>query len=122
MVTVGDRIRIAREAASLTLEELAARIGVGFQQLWRYEKDKNEPTAATITKIAVALNVTTDYLLGLVDDPTGAITEGDLSPMERQLIALLRNGAIIEALETVTTLSKTDKQSRVSATQPTRHS
>lgn len=122
MATVGDRIRLSREAANLTLEDLAARVGIAYQQLWRYEKGQNETPVKTIAKLAVELSVTTDYLLGLVDDPTGAISEGDLSPMERKLIAMLRNGAIVEALEAMTVLSKSDQQSRVTTAQPTRHS
>src|SRR5688500_8903368 len=104
MTTLGDRMRLSREAANLTLEELAGRVGIAYQQLWRYEKDKNEPSVSILKQVAVVLNVTTDYLLGLVDDPTGAISEEDLSPMERRLIAMVRNGAIVEALETMTTI------------------
>lgn len=101
----GDRLREVREARHLSQRELAALCGFGENQIHRYENGGNL-NADTLAVLAKHLDVTADYLLGLTDEPTGHITEDDLSPMERKLISAVRRGMITEALETFTTLSK----------------
>jgi transcriptional regulator with XRE-family HTH domain len=56
-IEVGQRIRIQRLAAGLSQSELAARIGVTFQQVQKYEKGANRVGAGRLTKIARVLNV-----------------------------------------------------------------
>ena len=38
--------------------ELAKRSGVNYKLLWEYEKEKRDPSLATLRKIAKALGVT----------------------------------------------------------------
>lgn len=95
----GDRLRLIREERGLTREELTARLNIGANQLWKYEEDGVEPRANAIAAIASALEVTTDYLLGLVDAPDQNLTEEKLSPMERRLLSVVRQGMAIEAME-----------------------
>lgn len=59
-----NRIRESRKAKSLTMKELAQKIGVVESTVSMYETGKREPDYATLGKIADALNVTIDYLLG----------------------------------------------------------
>lgn len=106
MSIVGDRLRTRREAAGLTLEDLAGQIGMNFQQYWRYEKGENAPSFETLRKIAEVLNVSLDYLAGLVDDPSGVLAESDLSGMERRLVTAARNGESAEALEALAAILK----------------
>lgn len=116
MATFGYRLRLSRETAGKTLEDLAGDVGIAYQQLWRYEQDRNKPPVEFIKRAAITLNVSADYLLGLVDEPAAVLTENDLSPMERKLIAAVRNGAIVEALEAFTALTKHDDKPVTSAT------
>lgn len=102
----GQRLRQARDMRNLTQEEFAAQMGVAYQQIWRWESGKNDPSGDTLKRMASVLEVTTDYLLGLTHDPIGTITEEDLTPLERRLIAAVRSGATVEALEALTSLSK----------------
>ncbi len=63
-VTLGDRIRRFRLAKGLTQTELAARIGVPQQTVTYYEVHGVSPPPELLVKLADALDVTTDELLG----------------------------------------------------------
>ena len=111
----GDRLKEIRELRQLSQRELASLCGMGEKQIWRYENDESNPSSDHVAKIARELRVTTDYLLGVTDDPNANLTEDDLSPMERKLIAAVRNGSIVEALETITGISKFENQPDVAS-------
>lgn len=49
---VGERIREARVGAGLTQMELAAQIGVSYQQLQKYERGANRLTVGRLATIA----------------------------------------------------------------------
>lgn len=102
----GDRLKIAREGRQLTQTELANQVGISDQQIYRYESGRSAPIADVLMRLAKALEVSTDYLVGLVDEPTGHFSEENLTPMEHRLIWAVRNGLIYEAIETATALSK----------------
>lgn len=102
----GNRLRQLRESRGITQEELADFVGVAKQQIWRWESGKNDPVGDMIVKLARVLNTSADYLLALDSDPSPRLKESDLSPMERKLVAAVRSGLIVEALESLTTLSK----------------
>ena len=55
--SLGENIKIAREAAGLTQEQLGAMVGVTGVAIMRYEKGQREPRSGTLLKIAKALNV-----------------------------------------------------------------
>ena len=61
----GDRLRLAREARGMTQGMLAADIGVHKNVLGDYERGVHEPTVYVMAKIAVALGVSADELLGV---------------------------------------------------------
>lgn len=81
----GDRLRVAREKKGYSQRELGRILGLGVNQINRYEKEGNDPTAAILAAIAQELNVTIDYLLGLSDIPQGYAT-ADLEPDQRHLV------------------------------------
>ena len=54
---LGAQIRMRRNAIGLSQEALAAAIGVRFQQIQKYEKGLNRVSAATLVRIAEALEV-----------------------------------------------------------------
>ena len=68
METIGYRISKARRHMNITQKELATKANITEGSLSRYENDIREPKAAALTQLAEALNVSTDYLLGLTDD------------------------------------------------------
>src|SRR6185436_11356133 len=95
-----DRFKALRIEQGLTHEEIAERLDVGISSINRWENGKTAPKGEVVSQIATVLNVSTDYLLGLTDDPTGQLTMDDLSPMERKLIVAVRQGLIREAVKT----------------------
>jgi transcriptional regulator with XRE-family HTH domain len=67
-MSLAQRLREAREAAGLTLEELAEQAEVSKTYLWELEKDEageKKPSADILLRIANALAVTLADLLGL---------------------------------------------------------
>lgn len=86
-----DRMREMRKRRKLSQKELALRIDCSIRQIGRWEKEENEPDAFSIGRIAKALEVTADYLLGLVPDPSELYTESELTADERKAVAAFRN-------------------------------
>jgi len=63
---VGGRIRSRRKSLSLSLEALAAGLGITHQQLQKYETGRNRVTATMLYAIAGALRVwVSDFYEGL---------------------------------------------------------
>jgi transcriptional regulator with XRE-family HTH domain len=63
---LGPRIRRAREARGLTIQELASRAGTSYQSIWRIEHGiQKDPSIALVRGIARALGVGVDYLISM---------------------------------------------------------
>jgi len=99
----GDRLKEIRELRQLSQADLAKRVGSHVQQIYRYENGKADPSADVLTSMARALEVSIDYLVGLVSEPNEHLGESELSPMEQRLIWAWRNGQIVEAFKTLAT-------------------
>ncbi len=61
--TFGDRLVAAREAANMTQEVLAKRLGVKLKTLQAWEDDINEPRANRLSMLAGVLNVSIVWLI-----------------------------------------------------------
>lgn len=103
---LGDRLRKAREAMNYTQEELASVIGSGSKEIWRYENGKSRPTSDTIAKIAQELNISSDYLLGISDDPKPGLAISELSVKEKLIVIALRSGDKYGAIELIVNADK----------------
>jgi repressor LexA len=67
-ISMGDRIKIARELRNMTLEDIAKEIGVAKSTIQRYETGKiNTPKIPVVMAIADALNVDPSWLTGKTD-------------------------------------------------------
>lgn len=87
----GDRLREIRENLGMSQESLGDILGSNQKQIWRWENGKTVPNGDDIVRLATALNITTDYLLGVSDDPTPAnLSVVKLSAKERQVISYWR--------------------------------
>lgn len=62
---IGKRIRLAREIAGFTQENLAEAVDVSRTAVSRWESGDIVPNLQHIVDIAILLNVSTDYLLGV---------------------------------------------------------
>ena len=90
MTLLPERLRIAREKRSFSQRELAKRCQLGINQINRYENGVTDPSATVLMSIAQALEVSTDYLLGLVDDPKEKFYVNELSPTEWEMMETFR--------------------------------
>lgn len=67
--TRGQRIRRARLARGLSQQTLADTVAGGHQStIAAYESDRREMAIETLTLVARALSVSSDWILGLSDD------------------------------------------------------
>jgi len=85
------RLRIVREALNVSQHELARLCGLSINQISRYELGLREPTSTSLIKIARALNVSMDYLVGLTDEPNGLLAAQELTIYERGVLEAFRN-------------------------------
>jgi len=67
-MTLGDKIKTVRQLKKISQNELSELSGVMQKNISRYEQNSSIPSALTLKKIADALKVTTDYLLGDNED------------------------------------------------------
>lgn len=76
MTTKGDRLRALRENAGLTLEEVAERLSITRQAIYKYEKNivTNIPSDK-IEALAKLYDSTPEYIMGW--DPVDFIVELD---------------------------------------------
>lgn len=79
------RIRSGRLALGWSQENLAEAIGVGSEMLGRYERAQKFPSHLTLVRLAVALQTTTDALLGV---PTSNRRTNSQAALVRALDAL----------------------------------
>ncbi len=65
-----ERLRAARELREMSQGELADKAGLQPSAISHFETDGRLPSFDNLKRLADALNVTTDYLLGRTDQPT----------------------------------------------------
>lgn len=70
MKQLGERVQSLRDKKGWNQSKLAAVSGVSQSHLSDIEAGKKSARGAALSKLAEALDTTTDYLLGRVDDPT----------------------------------------------------
>lgn len=74
MEEFGKRLRCARTSTGLHQKEVASKINLSTSGYGYYEQGRSEPSLETLKQIALILNVSTDYLLGIIDNPNSPIT------------------------------------------------
>ena len=67
-----DRLRAARDRQGWSQAELAEKSGFQASAISRFETGAAKPSFENLRRLAGALRVSTDYLLGLSDDPTAS--------------------------------------------------
>ena len=65
MISLGNRIKTARERAGFTQNQLADKIGISRAAIARYESGEIEPRLKNLAAIAECLKVSADYLLNV---------------------------------------------------------
>ncbi|MBW4982950.1 helix-turn-helix domain-containing protein [Mameliella sp. CS4] len=91
--TFGDRLAAAREAAHMTQEVLAKRLGVKLKTLQAWEDDINEPRANRLSTLAGVLNVSIVWLItgegdGVPDPDQDDVLAPDVNAVLTEIRAL----------------------------------
>lgn len=63
-MTAGEHIRAAREAAGMTIVQLAEMADITWHSLWMIEAGRNKPRLTTAILLADALEISIDELVG----------------------------------------------------------
>lgn len=95
VATLGDRLTAAREAAGLSIGDLAADLGIRPETQHGWEIDQAEPAADLLGQIAARLDVSVDWLLtGHGEAPHEMAERARLAEELRALQALLTEATV----------------------------
>ena len=64
-----ERLQWIRDCKNITQKELAEYLGIKQQQYARYEKGVNIMPITYLAKICEYLDISADYLIGLINEP-----------------------------------------------------
>jgi len=96
--TFGDRLAGAREAAHLTQEALARRLGVKLVTIQNWENDHSEPRANKLQMLSGMLNVSMRWLLTGEGDGIESPVETSSADLHKALAEMARMRAQMLAL------------------------
>jgi transcriptional regulator with XRE-family HTH domain len=74
---IGPRLREARLVKKYTQEELAKLVNTGKTTISNYETGFSRPSPEIMNDLADVLAVSTDYLYGRTDNPTGVAEKNE---------------------------------------------
>lgn len=86
MVNVGNRIKELRASQKITQNDFASRLGVTKSAISSYENGSRLPSYDILIKISRIFKVSTDYLLGCVDDKSQTVNVSGLT--EKQIVSI----------------------------------
>ena len=66
---ISESLKRFRRERGLNQRQVADALEIPYQSYQCYEYGRNIPSASIIVKLAIAFNVSADYLLGLIDNP-----------------------------------------------------
>jgi len=66
----GERLYLLRKANRYTMEQVGEKLGIAKSSYAAYEKESRFPGLVKLQKLALIYDVSTDYILGLTDDPS----------------------------------------------------
>src|SRR5690554_2607829 len=89
-VHVGKRIRHRRWMLGMTLQQLADKVGIKFQQIQKYETGMNRVSASRLWDIARAVDVPVSFFFdGLQEGSGQEVIEGDIFA-DKEALQLVR--------------------------------
>lgn len=77
-----ERLRSARKLRKLEQSELATKAGLPPTSISHFESGARKPSFDNLRRLAIALEIKSDYLLGQTDDPAMSI---DADPLYRDM-------------------------------------
>jgi transcriptional regulator with XRE-family HTH domain len=104
---IGQLVRQARRRVGMTLDDLAKKLGLSYQQVHKYENGTNRISAGTLAAIANILTVPVEHLFpedALIDS---AGDGGEIDQMRGEVNRLVRGIDDPKKLEAIVTILKT---------------
>jgi HTH-type transcriptional regulator, cell division transcriptional repressor len=87
---INDRIRLAREAAGLSLNALAKRVGMTSTGVWNWHHDNSSPRSDVLPRLAEALGVSESWLrTGEEKRPSHGVLDAVIADARTKIGALL---------------------------------
>lgn len=104
---IGQLVRQARRRVGMTLDDLAKKLGLSYQQVHKYENGTNRISAGTLAAIANILAVPVDHLF-----PEDALLDGseegsEVERMRSEVARIVRTIDDPKKLEAIVTILKT---------------
>ena len=88
-VHVGQRVRQRRWMIGMTQQQLAAKVGIKFQQIQKYETGANRISASRLWDIADALEVPVSFFFEGLDHAAGMAPAADMMA-DKEALDLVR--------------------------------
>ncbi len=82
-MTFGERLTLVRKRKKLSQAEVGKKIGINGDAIGRYERNEVKPTIEMATKIAQALQISLDYLVGNTDIELDKATLNRIQEIDR---------------------------------------
>ena len=101
-MTIAESLKRFRKNYGITQKQVADTLGIKQQSYSPYETKNVTPSASVILKLAIAYNVSSDYLLGLSDVPNPAkvekVSSADIDD-NKDLITAAENDRVLDFYE-----------------------
>lgn len=76
-----QRLKEAREERAMSMDDLANKIGISKGSIWKYEQGLREPKVSACIKIANALGVNFDWIIGDSEEKYIATTSEEVQKL-----------------------------------------
>ena len=106
---IKNRLISARKMRDISQTELAHRCGLTSESISLLESGAREPCVSSLLKLAVALEVSVDYLMGIRSQPTGGQVRDSFTKLFNRLLPQERKvvRSLVEVLIAKKTLQET---------------
>lgn len=92
-MTLLSRTKEMAKLRGYSLDDLALKSGLSSKSI--YQWDRSNPKSENLAKVASVLNVSTDYLLGLTDEPNHYMSETERMTANIDLKQAIESGAVL---------------------------
>lgn len=109
MTPLSNRLKSTRERRGLTQEQVSEKINVEIGTLSGYERAYRKPSPDMLLKLADLYGVSTDYLLGRVDNPTDELVPITTEPLD-QNATYMNDPVTDDIVDNLKLMSREDKE------------
>ncbi|WP_300379039.1 helix-turn-helix transcriptional regulator [Henriciella sp.] len=104
---IGKLVRESRRRVGMTLDDLAKKLGLSYQQVHKYENGTNRISAGTLAAIANILAVPVEHLFPEEVLASSASGDSEVDRMRAEIARLVRTIDDHKKLEAIVTILKT---------------